>query len=56
MSIWKRKFKTEVRHQKQHPGRQRTLSTPFPSFNLAQDCLKRRRKYEKSKNIHKAQK
>ena len=42
--------------QKQSPGRQRTLSTPFPSFNLAQDCLKRRKKHDKSENVNEGRK
>ena len=56
MIIWKRNFRMEMGQQKQSPGRQRTLSTPFPSFNLAQDCLKRRKKHDKSENVNEGRK
>lgn len=42
MSIWKRKFRTEMGHQKtQCGGDKRTSPTPFLSLNLAQDCSKK---------------
>lgn len=56
MSIWKRKFRTEMGHQKtQCGGDKRTSPTPFLSLNLAQDCSKKNFffKCDKSENVQK---